>query len=163
MAIKKGTILKPLLERFEKYAEVSENDCWGWNAFINDDGYGIIYKDGKITRAHRVSYEIFIGIIPEGLSVLHKCDNPPCSNPQHLFLGTQKDNVIDMMKKGRANFKAVGRGEDNYKNILTESNVRKIREFQTQGIKRNALAKQFGVSKSTINAIVSRQNWSWLA
>lgn len=85
----------------ERYAlgviQGSEGECWGWRRKVNNHGYGRV---GDL-YAHRVSYEIHVGPIPAGLQVLHRCDNPPCSNPSHLFLGTVTDNMRDMWAKGR--------------------------------------------------------------
>lgn len=76
-------------------------DCWIWTLAKDKDGYGVAHKGRGNFRAHRISYETFIGPIPEGFSVCHHCDNPPCCNPAHLFLGTNQDNMDDMVAKGR--------------------------------------------------------------
>ena len=81
------------------------NECWIWTAALDKDGYGVFrYKNKEKYKykAHRFSYEFFIGEIPKGKLVCHTCDNPPCVNPYHLFLGTRKDNTQDMLKKGRS-------------------------------------------------------------
>lgn len=77
------------------------NGCWIWNSKKNKAGYGLIKIDGSYKRAHRVSYELFIGEIPDGLLVCHKCDVRECINPDHLFIGTHKENTQDMISKGR--------------------------------------------------------------
>jgi len=78
-----------------------EGDCLVWTKARNSDGYGSLGRNGKTIGAHRAAYSDLVGPIPEGLSVLHHCDNPPCVNPEHLFLGTQKDNVHDALEKKR--------------------------------------------------------------
>lgn len=75
--------------------------CWTWLASKKHDGYGKRKHNGKMTTAHRVSFEMEFGPIPDGLAVLHRCDNPPCVRPDHLFLGTQQENIADMVAKGR--------------------------------------------------------------
>jgi hypothetical protein len=95
-----------MIDRFwDKVIILGENDCWNWCAFKNKRGYGKYYLDGKKVYAHRYSYIMHHGDIPEGLCILHKCDNPSCVNPNHLFLGTHKDNTQDMISKGRKGVK----------------------------------------------------------
>ena len=95
----------PLSERVMSKVRVEASGCWVWQGSAGKDGYGrMVYRlDGQrvIRGAHRVSWEVANGPIPEGMHVLHRCDNPPCVNPAHLFLGTQADNMRDMTRKGR--------------------------------------------------------------
>lgn len=100
-----------LMQRFWKYTKKSRR-CWHWIGAKQDAGYGELWcwEKRKYVGAHRVSWEIHNGPIPKGLSVLHKCDNPSCVNPKHLFLGTQKDNIRDGMKKGRIRLVNLPRG-----------------------------------------------------
>ena len=98
--------IKSLAERFhEKFIVNEENACWEWQASRNRKGYGRIGDEngskGKTILAHRASYELFIGQIPEGMLVMHKCDNPRCVNPYHLKAGTAKENTLDMLQKER--------------------------------------------------------------
>lgn len=90
-------------QRFDASFQRAEgNVCWIWTGLLQKSGYGVIKRKQKAVRAHRAAYELYVGPIPTGLHVLHRCDNPPCVNPQHLFLGTHVDNMRDMEKKGRA-------------------------------------------------------------
>ena len=89
----------------------NDSNCWNWMGAKACHGYGAITYNNKCQRVHRLSYVTFVGAIPDNLSVLHKCDNKLCCNPEHLFLGTQKDNMQDMYKKGRAHFQK--KGEEN--------------------------------------------------
>ena len=93
--------MEKLKKRFYEKFEEKENGCWEWNAHKNKKGYGVISVDGKPEYAHRISYMIFNGKISEGLIIRHICDNPKCVNPNHLILGTHKDNMLDMMNRNR--------------------------------------------------------------
>src|SRR2546422_11309402 len=95
---------KPLEERFWAKVQKLPNDgCWIWTAHTNEHGYGrLSIKRGVVERAHRISWRLHFGSIPDGLCVLHKCDNPPCIRPDHLFLGTKTDNSVDRQTKHRA-------------------------------------------------------------
>ncbi len=92
-----------LEERFWRYVQKTDG-CWLWTASLSGkpgNAYGSLHNEGKMEKAHRISWTIHNGKIPEGIFVLHKCDNPVCINPSHLFLGTQFDNMRDMVSKGR--------------------------------------------------------------
>ena len=93
----KGTPLDRFLDRVQK----QESGCWVWTGANNGLGYGVMRLGLKQVYAHRFSYEQFVSPIPDGLCICHKCDNPRCVNPDHLFLGTQKDNMQDCSRKGR--------------------------------------------------------------
>lgn len=129
--------------------------CWEWTATKNSKGYGMFWAKGKFKLAHRVSYEIHREEIPDGLCVLHHCDRPGCLNPDHLFIGTQADNMADMYAKRRH---ARGSAHSNAK--LTEDEVIAIRALN--GVSHHSLAKNFGVGRSQIQRIVAGQQWKEL-
>jgi hypothetical protein len=127
-------------------------DCWNWTGAIDDTGAGTICWKGWQGRQYRFAYEVFVGPIPEGMSVLHKCDNRRCCNPAHLFIGTQQDNIDDMIAKGR---KPVGPGRK-----LSEDEVREIRRLMGEGWSDTKIAKWTGkVHSSTIYEIRTGRNW----
>ena len=148
--------IRPLKERFFRHVDKTLS-CWLWTGYkIN--GYGKILVGTRYGHqfAHRVSWEIHHSKIPDGMLVCHACDTPACVNPDHLFLGTQKDNLKDMSVKGRSL-----RGEKSKLAILTEEEVREIRKnwpAKTQ----IELSRLYGVSKGCIHRIVRNLNWAWL-
>lgn len=132
--------------------------CWEWFAAKDHFGYGQIGRYGRrnLIRAHRLSWLLFNGPIPDSLCVLHRCDNPSCVNPNHLFLGTKKDNAIDKAKKGRS---YSPRGETNGRAILNEKKVKSIRKFHKNGILCKDLSLMFNTPVSTIYKVVYRVTW----
>jgi hypothetical protein len=137
-----------------------KNTCWVWQGGRNGEGepYGRFgLKQGKTVYAHRYARELIHGPIPEGVCVLHKCDNPPCVNPDHLFLGTRADNNADKMMKGRF---PVPKGELNGRSILTEQNVHKIRDLIKIGIPLKKIACRMQVAHNTIYDIATGRRWS---
>jgi hypothetical protein len=143
-------LTKPLSERFWKFVKKTDN-CWEWSGALTR-GYGSM---GSNSYAHRISWEIHNGPIPKGLWVLHKCDNPSCSNPDHLFLGTQTDNMRDMLNKGRGNCFGVG-------NKLTPEQIKEIRSTYRFGSLTNgarALAKRFKIDRKMIANIINKEAW----
>jgi hypothetical protein len=111
-------------------------------------------------RTHRVAWELAFGPIPEGLWVLHHCDNPPCVRPDHLFLGTNLDNVQDKCRKGRG---AVLSGVLNGRAKLSDEKVRAIRALRSDGATLTSVAEQFDVSLSVVSRIVNRKTWRHIA
>lgn len=154
-------IPRPLAERFfEKVERVPFSGCWLWTASTTQRGYGCFaLRRTKQEGAHRVSYRMHKGPIPDGLMVLHRCDVPPCVNPDHLFLGTCRDNAADMIAKGRQ-IKAQLKGSQCPNAKLTENAVIEIRERHRLGESDEWLASEFGVRQSIINKVRNRRVWT---
>ena len=157
----------PVEERFWDKVEVAgPDDCWEWTASTDPGGYGRISvgPDRGQTKAHRVSWSIAHGRpVPDGLVVCHRCDNPPCVNPAHLFVGTQAENLADMARKGRAASPPVTpkRGESNPQAVLDGQTVLAIREaYAAGGVTQRELAVSFGVAASTVNRAINGTCWS---
>lgn len=137
-----------------------------WTAYRNEDGYGVCGYGPLLRKAHRVAWELTYGPIPERLCVCHRCDNPPCCNPAHLFLGTKADNAADRDAKGRgytpppdAPPPPVHFGEANVNAKLRREDVLKIREARANGATLREIARTFGVGKSTIFSVVRGHTW----
>lgn len=143
-----------VLKRFFKHIDKADG-CWTWTSSKNSDGYGQFNICGASKSAHRVSWELHNGNIPDGMHVLHKCDNPPCVNPEHLFLGTNHDNVLDREAKGR-NRASRNKGTKNPSVKITESDVLEIRSSTMKQIE---LAKKFGVTFQMISRIKLNKAW----
>lgn len=144
----------PPVERFWKFVKAGAlSDCWEWTGALRN-GYGVLNINYKVVYAHRFSYELHYGPLPEGQCVLHKCDNRKCCNPYHLFDGTKGDNNRDTYAKGRGNL-------SNHKGTrtLTADDVRQIRQQAAQGVRYPALAAQYDVTISNISMIVARKRW----
>lgn len=135
---------------------LAENGCWEWVGGFGAGGYGVIGRNGKSQRAHRVSYEAYKGEIPEGMVVRHSCDNPACINPDHLSLGTQKENAADRTARGRGS-KLKGAQIATAK--LTEAQVL---EIKSSTLSLTELSEKYGVDKSNIWAIRSGKSWKHL-
>lgn len=175
-------------KRVQKSDDGSDG-CWVWIGNRRPDGYGLFYLFGKQLRAHRVSWEMHNGPIPEGVFVCHRCDNPSCVRPSHLFLGTIQDNNADRVQKGRPGSKGVfgehngshkyperragerngrhthpetsARGERHGRAKLTEEAVKSIRErYAAGGVSYTQLAHEFGVSFGLVGFVVNRKVWA---
>ena len=144
-------------ERFwAKVDKRGPDECWEWTA-VKSRGYGQIWRDGRMILATHAIWEINHEPVPNGFNICHKCDNPSCVNPNHLFLGTQKDNIRDMVRKGRNPNR---RGEKNPVSKLTESQVVKIKRLHAGGIKNYPkLASMFGVSKYAVANLFNGRCW----
>jgi hypothetical protein len=147
-------------ERFwSKVDKKGKNECWEWLTGKNWGGYGIFSIDRRKHAAHRVSWQINIGPIPKGKFVCHKCDNPGCVNPNHLFVGTHRENMQDMIRKGRA-FRGY---RINYHKLSSEQ-VEEIRLEYAQGSCRQVdLAHKHNISKTQIGRIVRGEDWPHIA
>ncbi len=137
--------------------------CWEWLGKIANHGYGVTTEcipPYRQRTVHTVSYLLFIGEIPEGKCVLHKCDFRPCCNPKHLWTGTRPENSQDMKEKGRSR-----RGEGHPNSRITEANVLIIRKLwpKSQGImSMGEIGNMFGISQTQVSRIVNRKRWGWL-
>lgn len=146
-------------EKFWLFVDKTDS-CWIWTGPIGWGGYGVFRRHGKTEFAHRISYFVANREYPDNLIVCHKCDNPICVNPNHLFVGTHADNVHDMMRKGRSN---QARGESSGKAKLSRHDVFDIRRrFKKDGKTAVELASEYGVNKENIYRIAYRQSWKWL-
>ena len=164
------------------WSNVHKTDgCWMWMGNKNELGYGISSINHRNFKAHRVSWFIHHHNLPERMCVLHRCDNPPCVNPAHLWIGTMKDNTDDMVRKGRsgpANHpETLRRGDNHYRHIhpelsfgernpahkLIEAQVIEIRKrYSSEGISQSALAREYGVHPHSVCLIVHRKAWKHL-
>lgn len=138
---------------------VTETGCWEWNGTILKRGYGSMGWGGRNVTTHRLAYEVWVGPIPEGYVVRHKCDNKPCMNPRHLETGTQTDNIQDREDRGRSRY-ALGEAASRTK--LTEVQVLEIRARCAEGAAPRKLSKEYGVTSQTILDIRNRKSWKWL-
>ena len=157
-----ATITKTPLEIL--WEHVSKTDgCWEWIGRRNKKGYGLATNSGRllcsgnVVKAHRLSWFIHNGPIPEGMLVLHRCDNPPCVRPDHLFLGTHQDNLLDSMSKGR---RMPNKGELNGRSKLCTDDIPAIRELINSGISRREISRKYGVNESTIRRIARNRGWT---
>ena len=132
-----------------------QTDCWEWTGSNNAKGYGQLRINWKLRYAHRVSYELYRGKIPEGMYVCHRCDNRKCVNPDHLWLGTQKDNLQDMMLKGRR----VYLSENSPTAKLSIEQVRKIKMLLVDGLKCSVISRMMKVSRYSVNDIKLGKTW----
>lgn len=143
--------------RFMSNVCVAGDGCWVWVGRIHSRGYGGWLYGRKHYRAHRFSYAVFNGAVPAGLVVMHKCDNPSCVNPEHLELGTQGQNMTDMMRKQRHK---AARGSEQRSAKLTDTQVKGILTLVLKfGIPRAWIGKSLGMQQSSISQICSGRKW----
>lgn len=145
--------------RFWSSVAIAEKEkCWEWLACKLPNGYGAVQVNNKKCATHRVAWELTYGEIPSGMFVCHRCDNPKCCNPHHLFLGTPKDNSHDMWTKGRH---LVPIGEKNPQAKLTESEVVQIfTAYHQERPTQSWLAQKYNVTRSAIRGIVNQKTWT---
>lgn len=151
---------QPLSVRFWRHVRTTEG-CWLWTASFGKRGYGrlaISVRPFRYVLAHRLSWTLHYGSIPDGLSVLHHCDTPPCVRPEHLFVGTQGDNRDDCVKKGRQ-----PRGEGHGRVKLTADQVLALRaRYAGGGISQRRLAAEYGITQAAVSLIIRGTNWQHL-
>ena len=147
---------------------IDKNSCWLWKGYVKkinakrQSGYALAWHNGKNRMAHRLSYTAFKGRIPDGLCVCHHCDVKHCINPDHLFLGTQKDNIQDMFKKGRQPNPAIIQGEKNSQAKLTEKDIYAIFYLRKKNQTGQQIADIFNISKMQVSRILNKQRWKYL-
>lgn len=141
---------------FSKIDHYSKKPCWIWTGHMMKHGYGKIQRDNKEHTVHRYSWIVHCGDIPAGMSVLHKCDVRNCVNPEHLFLGTQQDNITDMIRKGRKNAR---KGSKVPGSVLKESDIHIIRKEISDGKRMVEIAEKFDVDVSNIYRIKNNRIW----
>lgn len=139
--------------------------CWPWRASRKAKGYGSFRLNGVVVQASRAAYEFTHGPLPAGMQALHRCDNPPCCNPDHLFPGTNADNVQDKVFKGRqaGGAKTAILGERHGMAKLTAEDVREIRRMVAAGALQREAAARFGIRDNTVSKIVARKSWGHVA
>lgn len=155
---KRGKAFKVLL--FEDWIlsqVIIVNDCWEWQGNRMWLGYGDFVFKGKHVRAHRAFYGYYVGPIPDGMMVCHKCDNRPCCNPDHLYLGTHKDNMRDMIEKGRGNMLP---GERNQNAKLKNAYIPEIRKLYGEGWSQREITEKYSVAQTTIGRALRGVSYS---
>lgn len=147
-------------EKIQSNIVISDSGCWEWTGCVQSNGYSRIRFDGKTHYGHRVSFMAFVGAILPGMDICHACDNRKCVNPEHLFMGTRKDNMVDCVKKGRSTRGRAfiyGDGTSNAK--LSAVDVKNIRFLSKGGVSLRVLSKNFGVHIDTVRAVIKRKTW----
>lgn len=140
------------IERLKKFFDkhvIRQDGCWGWKGSIAGGGYPMLMFGHKQMNANRISFLLHNGELKDDIWVLHKCDNKICTNPDHLFLGTPRDNTLDKIQKGR----------DNPRRKLTVENVKKIKNLLALGVTMTKIARDYSVNHSTISAIKRGITW----
>jgi hypothetical protein len=153
-------------ERFWRFVGKSTDGHWYWLGCVSGVGYGQLNVGNRVRKsAHRLSFEMHKGEVPDGMFVCHTCDIRHCVNPDHLFAGTALDNTRDMMAKGRWEMngpRKMPRGSQHSRAKLTEAQVVEIRRRRSNGETLVSIARSFGVTIAAIWYITTGKNWSWL-
>lgn len=132
--------------------------CWLWTGCTNEHGYGTLHSGGRTLLAHRRAWAIATGSEPPaGLGVLHKCDVRPCVNPSHLYVGTQRENAADCVRRGRMPDR---RGEKHPRAFLAADDVIEIRRMYAAGVSQVVAAERFGITRGHVHSIVKRRIWA---
>jgi general stress protein YciG len=147
-AVRRDPLPTPTERFWARVARRGDDECWEWTGARKDTGYGRLQIDGLRVRAHRFAWELANGPIPAGLSVCHRCDNPPCCNPAHLFLGTPADNSRDAATKGR-----MPHGERHYRAAMTSAQVVEIRRLYVRGMSLGEIARTVGVPLGSVGSV----------
>jgi len=147
---------KPVQQRLEdNHTPVPESGCWLWLGCVDGSGYGMIRVDGKTERTHRLSFSLSNNGIPEGLHVLHHCDVRSCINPDHLYAGTNSDNIADKVRRGRvkAGF------QKGIKNINAKLTIEQANEIRASSLTQMEIAKKYGIGQTTVSEIKLNKTW----
>ena len=158
---KNGKYISTPAEIFDRHCiKKAVYECWEWGGYTNPSGYGqtrIGGRNGKAILAHRLSWLVYIGEIPDGMHILHKCDNPPCCNPSHLFAGTNTDNIIDRVKKNRSNrwIKHAPREKHPSTKIL-KNDLDEMLRLRESKVKVVEIAKMFNICKEHCSKLTTR-------
>ena len=151
----KGLNARPLIERFIEKIQVNE-PCWVWTGAVNANGYGSMWDGEKAETASRLAYRLLIGPINDGLFVLHRCDNPLCVKPSHLFLGTHTENMRDRDMKGRC-AKAFGA-----RNPMAKLTEEQAREIKLSSLPASHYVEKFSISAASVSRIRKGEGWKHL-
>jgi len=146
--LNRDLVLDKFWNRVQVPCDATDEDCWEWAKAKNENGYGVLRLFGRNKYAHIVSYMLYKGDVGS-MNVLHKCDSPSCVNPSHLFLGYQRDNVKDMVSKGRT-CKGINRPNA----VLTWEQVCAIRQSHKEGVKSRELAAQYGLHMNYVHSLL---------
>jgi hypothetical protein len=150
-------VARPARERFEERVRVTPG-CWIWLGYKNPKGYGRINNGNRDVMAHRFSYELYVGPIPAGKIICHKCDNPSCVNPDHLWVGTDQENADDKVAKGRW----VGGDRKGEAHAMARLSNEAVYAIRADGRPLRSIAKQYGITRGYVRGIKERASWAHL-